>query len=237
MKTKISVSILLLLVAVGVSVQATQTNTVNLTPDVAIPVGSPIGVTEQFTISGATGVVSDVSVTLNIAGGFNGNLYAYLENPEGQLAVLLNRVGVTASNPFGYSNPGFDITLDGNAASNIHGYGSSYSVNGSGQVAGTWAADGRNISPMSAGSLFDSAATTSGLNIFVDTAASGVWTLFVADLSSGGGTADLNDVGITVMTAPEPGTWVLLGGGLAALVVRVRRKDKADCTNHKIWNS
>ena len=224
MKTKISVSILLLLVAVGVSVQATQTNTVTLTPDVAIPVGNPVGVSEQFNITGATGVVSDVSVTLNIAGGFNGNLYAYLVNPEGQLAVLLNRVGVTGSNPFGYSNPGFAITLDGNAASNIHGYGSGYSVNGGGQVTGTWAADGRNISPTSAGSLFDSTPTTSGLNVFVDTAAAGVWTLFVADLSSGGGTADLNSVGITVMTAPEPGTWALLGVGAAAVYFWQRRR-------------
>jgi len=224
MKHILTGALLLAAISFGWPARATQTNTVNLTPDVAIPVGNPIGVTEQFTVSGATGVVSDVQVTLNIAGGFNGNLYAYLVNPEGQLAVLLNRVGVTGSNPFGYSDPGFDITLDGNAASNIHGYGSGYSVNGSSQVTGTWAADGRNISPTSAGSLFDSTPTTDGLNVFVDTAATGVWTLFVADLSSGGGTADLNDVGITVMTAPEPGTWALFGGGLVALFFRRPRR-------------
>ena len=91
-------------------------------------------------------------------------------------------------------------------------------------MTGTWAADGRNISPTSAGSLFDSTPTTSGLNVFVDTAAAGVWTLFVADLSSGGGTADLNSVGITVMTAPEPGTWALLGVGAAAVYFMRRRQ-------------
>jgi len=54
-----------------------------------------------------------------------------------------------------------------------------------------------------------------------------VWTLFVADLSSGGGTADLNSVGITVMTAPEPGTWALLGVGAAAMYFFRRRTAKA----------
>jgi len=214
---------------------ATQTNAVDLTPGTFIPVGSPIGLTEQFAITGTTGVVSDVSVTLNIAGGFNGNLYAYLVNPEGQLAVLLNRVGVTGSKPFGYSNPGFDITLDDNASSNIHGYGGGYSANGAGQVIGTWAADGRNISPTSADSLFDSTPATSGLNVFVGTAAVGEWALFIADLSSGGGTANLNDVGITVITVPEPAAWVLLDCGIIAVCFWRRRNSKAKPFIFILW--
>jgi hypothetical protein len=100
-----------------------ETNTVTATPGKAIPVGNPTGVSVQFNVTGSTGVVSDVQVNLGITGGFNGNLYAYLTGPQGQMAVLLNRVGVTGSNPFGYSDAGFNITLDGNATANVHDYG------------------------------------------------------------------------------------------------------------------
>ena len=205
-----------------------ETNKVTATPGVAIPMGNPTGVAVSFNVTGSTGVVSDVQVDLNISGGFNGNLYAYLTGPSGQLAVLLNRVGVTSGNPFGYSNPGFDVTFDVASTSNIHNYGSiGYTPNGSGQVTGVWAADGRNINPLSSGSTFDSAPTTSGLNVFEDTAPTGTWTLFVADLSSGGGVADLNSVGISVITVPEPGTLALVGGGLALAGIWRRRAVKA----------
>ena len=224
MKTKVLLLIVGMMASLAHGQSFVETNTVTATPDKAIPVGNPTGVSVQFNVTGSTGVVSDVQVNLDITGGFNGNLYAYLTGPQGQMAVLLNRVGVTGSNPFGYSDAGFNITLDANATSNIHDYGSTgYSTNSSGQVTGTWKADGRNINPLSSGSLFDSAPTTSGLNVFEDTAATGVWTLFVADLSSGGGQADLSSVGISVITVPEPGTWALLGGGLV-LVAAWRRQ-------------
>jgi hypothetical protein len=66
------------------------------------------------------------------------------------------------------------------------------------------------------------------LNVFNDTVANGVWTLFIANIGSGGGTPSLNDVGITVLTAPEPGTWAMLGLGLGALGFRSLRKGRAN---------
>jgi subtilisin-like proprotein convertase family protein len=182
--------------------------------------GNPVGLTEQFTVSGTSGSISNIQVTLDITGGFNGDLYAYLVGPQGQLAVLLNRPGVTGSNPFGYGNAGFVITLD-NSSANIHGYGGGYSTNGLGQVTGTWGSDGRNIDPQSLGAVFGSSPTTANLGIFQDGNANGVWTFFIADLGSGGGTANLNNVMLTIMTVPEPQTWVMgIMGMLSLLVLR-----------------
>jgi subtilisin-like proprotein convertase family protein len=178
----------------------------------AIPDGSPVGVMEQFTVGGLGGSISNVQVTLDITGGFNGDLYAYLVNPQGQLVVLLNRPGVTSINPFGYGDSGMNITLDGLAANNIHDYGSTPGYNLSGT---TWAADGRNVNPLAAGGILYGTPTTANLSLFQNTDANGVWTFFIADLGAGGGTAGLNNVILTIMTVPEPQTWVMLAGGLA----------------------
>ncbi len=82
------------------------------------------------------------------------------------MVVLLNRSGVDGSNPMDYSDADFNIMLDGAATSNLHYYQSTpYTITG-GQLTGTWAADGRNIDPQSAGSLFSSPASTVGLNLY-----------------------------------------------------------------------
>jgi len=185
----------------------------SLSLNASIPDGSAVGLMEQFTASGLSGSVSNVQMHLDITGGFNGDLYAYLVNPQGQLSVLLNRVGVTAGNPFGYSDSGMNITLDGWAANNIHSYAAggpgSYSLSDT-----IWAADGRSIDPQSAGSLFSTASASANLGIYQNTAPNGIWTFFIADLS-GGGSATLNQVVLTIMTVPEPQAWVPFCGGLA----------------------
>lgn len=203
--------------------QVTTTNSYNGT-SALIPEGSPVGLTEQFTASGVSGSVADVQVSLDITGGFNGNLYAYLVGPQGQLAVLLNRVGVSGGNPFGYSDAGFNITLDGQAVNNIHNYQSESPTVIGGQLTGTWVADGRNIDPQSPGSMFDMASTGANMDIFQNTEANGTWTLFIADLSSGGGTASLNSVVLSIMTVPEPQTWLMVGSGLPVLIWRRLRR-------------
>ena len=76
-------------------------------------------------------------MTLNIAGGYNGDLYAYLSHGAG-FAVLLNRVGRTSVNTDGYSTPGFAVTLVGHAAADVHSYESlSPTYNANGQLTGT----------------------------------------------------------------------------------------------------
>lgn len=189
----------------------------------AIPDGNPVGITQTATFSGLSGFVTNVSVNLNITGGFNGDLYAYLAGPAGQFVVLLNRVGLTGSDPFGYLNSGFNITLD-NSGANVHGYQSgSYSTNGSGQLLGTWNADGRNISPLSSGSAFDAASTSANLTLLNNIIPNGTWTLFLSDLS-GGGNSTLVSWGLTIVTVPEPQTWAMIVGGAATLVFLRRRR-------------
>jgi len=61
------------------------------------------------------------------------------------------------------------------------------------------------------------ASTADNLSAFYGSQADGTWTLFVADLSAGGGTADLVSATLTVVTVPEPQTMALLSAGLALI--------------------
>jgi subtilisin-like proprotein convertase family protein len=202
------------------------TNVTYTSVNTPIPDGNPVGLTSSTNISGlySLSTVSSVTVNLDITGGFNGDLYAYLAGPGGGFAVLLNRTGITSGNSFGYSDTGFNITLSDSAANNIHLYqNDSPSYNGSGQLTQIWAPDGRNIDPQSSPSAFDSASPTADLSSFNGANPNGTWTLFVADLSSGG-QGTLVSWGLTVVTVPEPQTWVLIAGGLGLLLAVNRRR-------------
>ena len=179
-----------------------------------------MGLVSTTTVSGLTNVISSIQVNLDITGGFNGDLYAYLLGPQGGFAVLLNRVGMSSANPFSYSDAGFNITLS-SGAPNIHSYLDVTAPSG-GQLTGTWAPDGRNISPGSAPSVFDTAGTSANFDLFASTIPNGDWTLFIADLGSGGGQSTLVSWGLTIVTVPEPQTWMLIAGGFGALLATRR---------------
>jgi hypothetical protein len=170
-----------------------------------IPDGNPAGSAGTATVSGLLPTISQVSVNLNISGGYNGDLYAYLSY-GGVLVPLLNRVGVGTGNSFGYGDTGFDVTLSSSGANNIHFYQNySPSYNGSGQLTGTWQPDGRTIDPGLASSSpgsFNAAGTVNfgsynGLN------PNGTWTLFIADLSAGG-QSQLVSWELDITAVPEP---------------------------------
>jgi subtilisin-like proprotein convertase family protein len=197
--------------------------TTNLSVNTPVPDGNPSGMASTLNISGVFGSVSNVQVNLNITGGFNGDLYAYLLSPQGSLVVLLNRVGIGSGNSAGYANTGFNITLAAGGA-NIHNYQSgSYSLNGSGQLINSWAPDQRTIDPQSVATAFNTAPAGTALADLIGQTPDGNWTLFVADLS-GGGQSTLVSWGLTVVTVPEPQTWALLGGGLATFWTLARRR-------------
>jgi subtilisin-like proprotein convertase family protein len=201
------------------------TNNYTLLPATTIPDGNPVGVTETFNVSGLTAPSTDVQFSLNVSGGFNGDLYSYLVAPNGSIAILLNRVGISGSNPVGYSDSGFDVTFD-DSGLNIHNYQSDSPTLVGGQLTQTWAPDGRNINPLSAGSAFDSASTTSDLSDLIASDPNGTWTFFIADMSSGGGTETVNSLTLSIISVPEPSALALAGVGLAggAMLLRWRRK-------------
>src|ERR1051325_5736450 len=71
-----------------------------------IPDGDLNGIQSSQTLSGLSGNVIDIDVTLNLSGGFNGDFYAYLYH-NSVSAILLNRVGRTSSSSVGYPDAGF----------------------------------------------------------------------------------------------------------------------------------
>ena len=160
-------------------------------------------------------------MAVNITGGYNGDLFAYLTGPGGY-AVLLNRVGVTSANPNGYGNTGLAVTfLSGGA--DIHAYGAgSYTTNAAGQLTGNWGVDGRNISPLSLGNAFDLAGRTALLGSFVGASPNGTWGLFIGDYANGDISTLLN-YSVTLTTVPEPDTLTLMVVGSLALLARRRQ--------------
>lgn len=162
------------------------------------------GWSDMQTLSGISGVISDVNVMLNISGGWNGDLYGYLRFvPTGgssiYFATLLNRVGVGEidGGPYGYSTAGFPtIWLDDAAAANIHGVQS----------------PGTGLSYQPDGGL---------LSTFNNLTANGDWTLFLADKSTGDQSTVVDwALDISITAVPEPGVWPV--AVLIALVAGVK---------------
>jgi hypothetical protein len=185
-------------------------------PTVSIPDANLSGWSDSHTFSGLPIQITDVSVTLNISGGYNGDLYAYLSFGN-VLLPLLNRVGVASGNAFGYPDSGMNVTLSDDGAGNIHLYG------GGGAPSGTWQPDGRNISPLGAPSSFDPAGNVRFAD-YQNLNPNGVWTLFIADVSGGGGQSVLNSWELDITAVPEPVNWALgcfaglaLAGGLCRM--------------------
>jgi hypothetical protein len=89
-----------------------------------IPDGNLAGWSDTRTLSGLpSGSILDLNVRLSVSGGYNGDLCGYLTHGSG-FTILVNRVGRTASNPFGYENAGLSVTFDDEAvgSADIHSY-------------------------------------------------------------------------------------------------------------------
>ena len=100
----------------------TVTNSTNYVVNAPIPDNDLTGVADARTFDSSIQSITEVRVTLNISGGFNGDYYAYVTH-DGGFAVLLNRAGRTATDAFGYPDSGFNVTFDDAASSgDIHTY-------------------------------------------------------------------------------------------------------------------
>jgi len=203
--------------------------TTNLTDTVnaSIPVNNYVPAPFQLTVSGLSGSIDSFSVNLDITGGNNGDLYAYLLSPDSTMIVLLNRVGLGSSNLIGYGDAGFDITLTA-AGYNVHDYQSYSPIFSGGQLTGTWAPDQRTVDPYlySNASDFDAVPTGNNFNAYYGANPNGIWTLNIANGVNSANQSTLVSWGMTITTVPEPQTWTLLGSGLTALwcLKRSRRK-------------
>src|SRR5206468_1563155 len=67
----------------------------------AIADGNASGVSDLRQSSSSITAIGSLTVSLNISGEFNGDLYAYLRHDSG-FSILLNRPGRTADSPSGY---------------------------------------------------------------------------------------------------------------------------------------
>ena len=218
-------SVFLLVLGLALSTQADSTFL--FTPaNGTVPDNDASGWQDTRNIAGISGTIANVSVTLDISGGYNGDLYAWLSHGSG-LAILLNRVGVSSANAVGYANAGFGMdaqqnqfTLDDQAAQDVHFYQAvPFTLNATGQLTGSWQPDGRVIDPDSSGALFDVAPRPNTLSVFNSLDPNGEWTLFVADLSPGG-VSTLDGWGLDITMVPEPVNTTLLAFGLALGVLR-----------------
>lgn len=180
------------------------------------------GLARELTVDTEARLIESLSITLDIGSApgdlaWNGDLYVQLAGPSGTLAVLLNRAGVASSDDAGYGDAGFSITIGTGSLTDIHQYQDvSYSLNGSGQLTGTWASDGREDAT--------SASRDRMLDQFIGQNPNGTWTLLVTDLSSGN-QARLNSWAIEgVGAVPEPGEWATLAGAVLAGFAAIRRR-------------
>lgn len=168
-----------------------------------IPDGDETGWSDTRTVSGLDPTITSVSVTLNISGGYNGDIYAYLSY-NGSKLILLNRVGVgTGLEPTyssGYSGAGFSgLVLQDGASVNIHNYGG-------GVGSGTYLADGRDVDPLSSPATLNGTSQATFSGTFAGMNPNGDWTLFFADVvSSGGVQSQVASWSLDIITAvPEP---------------------------------
>ena len=221
--------------AASAMAQSSETN-FTFSVNQPIPDGNPNGMALATNLAGMSGTINNVTASLNISGGYNGDLYAYLVGPNGGFAVLLNRVGVSNStSAFGYSDSGMNVTFSDSAANDIHYY---QNVGGYSLTGTTWQPDGINIDPQSDPNAFSSAPQTAMLSSFDNDNPNGQWTLFLADLSSGGQATIVSWSLDIVTTVPEPSVCALIGlGGLCLAVAMHRSRDNRKNKLFRRWRS
>ncbi len=178
--------------------QITETHT--FTTNRVVPDGNASGLHDVRSISSAIGQIAGVKVRFKLNGEFNGDLYGYVRHASG-FSVLLNRPGKTASNAAGYDDSGFDVTFATSGASgDIHTYRTVTTPTAGSPLTGTWEPDGRTADPAS---VTDGSPRSAALSSFNGLNAAGEWTLFLADLESGG-TNQLREWALEITGAVNP---------------------------------
>lgn len=195
-----------------------------------IPDGNPAGISSAINVSGAASVL-EMNVYINVSGGYNGDLYAYLSYGDTSV-VLLNRIGNTSDNRFGASTSGFGtgagwynfLFNDSTTTTDIHAYSG---TEGS-PIIGTYNTDRRTDDPQD---VLDTSVRGSSLTAFNSVNPNGNWTLYFADMAVGpeGSSSSLVSWGFDIAPVPEPVN-VALGilGGVFLVVMFVRSRRVRD---------
>ena len=180
-----------------------------------IPDNDAVGVSDTLDISNSEALeIVSVQVDLEISGGWNGDLYVYLQHGD-NLAVLLNRVGRTNSNPDGFGSSGMQVSLLDSALDDIH-----TSLPDTGTPTGTYQPDGRSTDPLL---VLDTDPRDAMLSVFNGMDANGEWTLFLADQSAGDESTIVSWT-LTIEAVPEPSAAMLAALGAVTMLMRRSRR-------------
>lgn len=197
-------TLLMVLLLVTIRSRGDVTLTQTFTSGGTILAGNPTGLaalgsfTQNASGAGATAVAA-ISVGINLTGGYNGSLAAFLVAPNGNMVTLMNQPGVGVDG-FGTASSGLNITLSDNAAINIQSLTGGYGTTLAGLFQPAYAIGTLGLTPG---------------------AVAGEWQLFLASMISGGGDATLNSWSINIdlttpsSAAPEPSSGrITFGFGL-----------------------
>lgn len=189
----------------------------------AVPDGSLSGLSRSLVLNVPGETIVSMTVTLQVGGTpFLGDLYVYLTDGT-TLVTLINRPGRDAGRLDGYDDTQpLDVIFSDFAASDFHTYRLALTGNESiplvAPVTGTFQPDGRDISPL----LVETGdARSSQLGDFNGLSANRTFTLFAADLSSGGN-HQIDSWSMSIATVPEPSAALLTIFGMLALIRRKR---------------
>lgn len=191
---------------------AATTATPSFAVSTIIPDNNIIGVADSRTVTTSITEITSIEVAINLTGGWNGDLYAYLSYAGG-FAILLNRPGRSQVLPDGSGSSGMAVIFSDAAAFDIH-----TAIPSNGMVVGLYQPDGRNVDP--ANSL-DTTPRSAFLGSFAGINPNGEWTLYIADASPGGVT-NFQSWSLAVTGVPEPSCGMLIVGG-AWICLRRRR--------------
>jgi subtilisin-like proprotein convertase family protein len=155
-----------------------------------IPDNNPSGVAYSINFGAVGQTIGNISVSLNLNGGYNGDLYAYLSNGS-QTTTLFNQISGSPN------SSGFNVTLVEGTANPI-----------------------QTVTGFGAGTVLSGVTYTANQDLaaFNNTDPNGNWVFFVADLNAGD-TSTLNAFSVNITAVPEPvnGALVLT---VAALLLR-----------------
>jgi subtilisin-like proprotein convertase family protein len=195
------------------------------TLDTIIPDGNPNGISSTINVSGLSPAISDVNVSINVSGGFNGDLYAFLSFGNGTV-VLLNHIGNTSSDPFGSPTAGFGSSAggwynfkfdDSTLMTDIH----AYSDDSGSPITGTYNTDRRTMDPQL---VLDTSPRGSSLVSFNNSNPNGAWTIFFTDMAGGNDPSTLVSWGLEIEAVPEPTRLALGIFGILVIGVGVVRR-------------